>query len=183
MRLLPHLLTASRLLASPVIVWLLVEHRFKLALAVVLLAGVTDWLDGYAARRLGVSGKFGVVLDPLADKVMLVTLFLTLGFIHLIPAWMLVLVIVRDLVIVSGSLLLRMYRDIRRFRPSISGKVSTFFQVVLALLVLIYAAYPLNVLYWLAETALVLAAFFTVLSGSLYVRKGILMATYRWFGD
>lgn len=183
MRLLPHLLTASRLLASPVIVWLLVERRFKLALAVVLLAGVTDWLDGYAARRLGVSGKFGVVLDPLADKVMLVTVFLTLGFIHLIPAWMILVVVVRDLVIVVGALLLRIYRNIQKFRPSLSGKVSTFFQVMLVLLVLVYAAYPLTLLYWLAETALVLAAFFTVLSGGLYVRKGILMATNRWFGD
>lgn len=183
MKLLPHLLSASRLLAAPVIIWLLLEHRFRVALAVVLIAGVTDWLDGFAARRLGVSGKFGVVLDPLADKVMLVAVFLTLGLIRLIPAWMLILVIARDLVIVLGALLLRMYRNIGRFRPLISGKVSTFFQVVLVLMALVYAAYPLAVFYWLSETALVLAAFFTVLSGGLYVRKGILMAMYRWFGD
>jgi cardiolipin synthase (CMP-forming) len=183
LQLLPHLLSATRLVAAPLIVWLLIERRFREALAVVLIAGVTDWLDGFAARRLGVSGKFGVVLDPLADKVMLVAVFLTLGFIHLIPFWMLVLVIVRDLVIVVGALLLRRYRNIHRFRPLISGKVSTFFQVVLVLMALIYAAYPFAVFYWLAETALVLTAFFTALSGVLYVRKGILMATERWFGD
>lgn len=183
MRLLPHLLTATRVFASPVIVWLLIEHRFRIALALVLVAGATDWLDGFAARRLGVGGKFGVIFDPLADKVMLVAVFLTLGFIRLIPIWMLLLVIVRDLVIVLGALLLRMYRDIRRFRPLLWGKVSTFFQVVLVLLVLIYAAYPLAIFFWLAETALILAALFTVLSGGMYVRKGILMATYRWFGD
>ena len=183
MQLLPHLLSATRLVAAPLIVWLLIEHRFREALAVVLLAAVTDWLDGFAARRLGVSGKFGVVLDPLADKVMLVTIFLALGFIRLIPAWMLVLVIARDLVIVVGAFLLRIYRNIRRFRPLLSGKVSTFFQVVLVLMVLIYAAYPFAIFYWLAEMALALTAFFTALSGGLYVRKGILMAAERWFGD
>lgn len=183
MRLLPNLLTASRLVASPFIVWLLTQRRFRVALWVILLAAVTDWLDGFAARRLGVRGQLGVVLDPLADKVLLVAVFLTLGTIGLIPVWMLVLVIARDLVIVTGALLLRIYKNVRRFRPSLSGKVSTFFQVVLVLLVLVLAAYPLAIVSALATTALFSSAFFTILSGAVYVRKGVLIACGRWFGD
>jgi cardiolipin synthase (CMP-forming) len=183
LRLLPNLLTASRLIASPFVVWLLAQRRFRLALWVILAAAVTDWLDGFAARRLGVSGQFGVVLDPLADKVLLAAVFLTLGAIGLIPLWMLMLVIARDLVIVTGALLLRICKSVRRFRPSAVGKVSTFFQVVLVLLVLILAAYPLAAFSALARAALFSSAFFTILSGILYVRKGVLMAGDRWFED
>ena len=170
-------------MCSPILVWLLLQQQFRAALLVVLLGGVTDWLDGYAARRLGVMGTVGVVLDPLADKVMLVTLFVLLSVLSLIPAWMLALMIVRDLVIVTGALLLRIYRNIRKFRPALSGKVSTFFQIMLVLLALIYAAYPFKLFDVLAKIALVLCAFFTVLSGVEYVRKGILMTRRRWQGD
>ena len=183
MGLLPHLLTASRLVACPIIVWLLLTHRFKAALVVVLAAALTDWLDGYTARRLGVSGKFGVVLDPLADKVLLVAVFLTLGGIGLIPMWMLFLVIARDVVIVTGALLLRIVRGVRKFRPLTSGKVSTFFQVLLVLLVLIFAAFPFTPLYWLAKAALFSSAALTLSSGAAYIRKGILMSTGHWSGD
>jgi len=147
---------------------------------VVLLAGLTDWLDGYTARRLGITGNFGAVLDPLADKVMLVVLFLVLGVLKLIPIWMLILTVVRDLVIVTGALLLRIYRNVRKFKPEISGKISTFFQIVLVLVVLIYAAYPMHFLGVVAKIALFSTAFFTALSGVVYVRKGILMASNRW---
>ena len=75
MRWLPNALTFLRLGSSPILVWLLLEYRYREALVLVLIAGLTDWLDGYAARRLGTGGKTGVVLDPLADKALLVTLF------------------------------------------------------------------------------------------------------------
>jgi len=180
LRLLPDLLSLSRLFASPLIVWLLVERRYKAALLVTLLAGLTDWFDGYTARKLGVSGKFGAVLDPLSDKILLVIVFIAMGILRLIPLWMPVLAILRDLVIVTGVLLLRFRRNIRKFRPVVSGKVSTFFQITLILMALIYAAYPFRLFGWLAQLALLLAAFFTVWSGGVYIRKGILMATYRW---
>jgi len=181
--LLPDLLSFTRLLASPFIVWLLIGHQYQIALLLTLVAGLTDWLDGYAARRLGVSGQFGVVLDPLADKIMLVIVFVGLGVLGLIPMWMLVLAIARDLVIVTGALLLRIFRNARKFRPVFIGKVSTFFQIVLVLLTLIYAAYPLGVFDWLTRIALFSSAFFTTWSGATYIRKGILMARRQWSGD
>ena len=137
-----------------------------------MIAGVTDWLDGFLARRLGTSGRIGVVLDPLADKVLLVTLFLALGAARLMPAWLVVLVIGRDVVIVAGALLLRTLRGQRRFLPSVLGKISTFFQIVLVLQALLYAVFSNEFFSLLKSAAAVLAAVFTVLSGADYVRRG-----------
>jgi cardiolipin synthase (CMP-forming) len=175
LRQLPNLLTLIRLFASPVLAFLLFRNRFKEALAVVLVAGVTDWLDGFTARKLGINNTAGVFLDPMADKIMLVTLFVVLAAIHLISGWMLALVLGRDLVIVSGAGLLRAFRGYHRFLPSILGKVSTFFQIVLVFLVLTRAAYPYRFLLWLETLAILLCALFTALSGLDYVRRGIEM--------
>ncbi len=172
----PNALTLSRLLASPLLAWLLLRHEYRLGLLLVAAAGVTDWLDGYTARKLGVTGKIGVLLDPLADKTLLVTLFLALGASLLVPLWMLALAIGRDLVIVIGALLLRIFRNRRKFIPTILGKISTFFQIVFVLLVLIRAAVPFPAwLTWLDDAALLLTAVFTTASGLDYVRRGIIM--------
>lgn len=176
LRYLPNFLTALRLVSVPFVVWLLAARAFRPALALVLVAGFTDWLDGFAARRLGVAGKAGAVFDPLADKAMLVALFLALGAIGRIPLWMVALAVVRDLVIVTGALLLRALRGVRRFSPSLLGKVSTFFQIILVLMVLVHAAFPGSYGGWLALAALALSALFTFLSGADYVRRGIVLA-------
>ena len=176
MRQIPHSLTLLRIILSPLLVWLILKSNFGTALGVVVLAGVTDWLDGYAARKLGVMGRLGAILDPMADKLMLVTLFFVLAYVALIPIWLLVLVMGRDLVIVSGALLVRIFRNIRKFVPSIIGKVSTFFQIVFVFLVLLYAAVPIPFVHFLEILALILTTLFTTLSGIGYVRLGIRMA-------
>ncbi len=176
LRSIPHLITFIRLLCSPLVAWLLFQARFGLALGLVFLAGFTDWLDGYAARRLKSSGKIGVIFDPLADKVLLVTLFAVLAVLNVIPSWMFGLAMARDLVIVGGAMLVRIFRGIRQFLPTILGKISTFFQIVLVLLALSFAAFPKPTLLWLKYTALAMSALFTFLSGLDYVRIGIGMA-------
>ncbi len=158
------------------LVWLIVQASFETALGIVVLAGVTDWLDGYAARKLGVMGKLGTILDPMADKLMLVTLFFALAYVGLIPLWLLALVMGRDVVVVTGALLVRIFRNIRKFAPSMVGKVSTFFQIVFVLLVLLYAAAPIGFFHLLEILALILTALFTTLSGASYIRLGIRMA-------
>jgi cardiolipin synthase len=166
-------------LCAPFIAWLLYSSHFRAALILLFLAALSDWFDGFTARRLNSAGQLGVILDPLADKVLLVTLFVALGVLRLIPLWMLSLAVGRDLVIVIGALLVRLLRGTRKFLPSTLGKVSTFFQIVLVLLALLYAAFPLQILLWLKYTALCLSAFFTALSGFDYVRRGILIARRR----
>jgi cardiolipin synthase len=179
LRAIPHLITVFRLLCAPLIAWLLYSSRFREALVLLLFAGLSDWLDGFAARRLNSAGHVGVVLDPLADKVLLVTLFIVLSLLRLIPFWMLALAVGRDVVIVIGALLVHLLRGARKFLPSMLGKVSTFFQIVLILLALLYAAFPFRGFLWLEYIALFLSAFFTIVSGLDYVRRGVLIARGR----
>ena len=175
MRHLPNLLTLLRLFAAPFLAWLIVEGSYRSAIALVAFAGVTDWFDGFTARKLGVAGRSGVILDPLADKVLLVTLFFALAYAGLLPLWLLGLVMGRDLVIVTGALLLRMLRNVRKFVPSMLGKVSTFFQIVFVLLVLLWAAWPLRLLAVLKMLSLILTTIFTAWSGVGYVRLGVVL--------
>jgi cardiolipin synthase (CMP-forming) len=156
--------------------WFLLRYRFREALVAGLVAGLTDWFDGVAARRLHVSGRIGVILDPLADKTLLVTLFLAIGYIRLVPHWLIYLVIGRDAVIVAGALALRFLRGIPKFLPSTLGKISTFFQILLVLLVLVHASFPYEMLLWLQNIAQLLCAFFTVASGLDYIRRGVQMS-------
>ena len=174
--LLPNSLSFLRVLISPLVAWQLYTRSYRAALVVLILAGVTDWLDGYSARKLGIPNPKGVVIDPMADKILLVTVFLTLALLALLPLWLFVVAAVRDIVIVTGVLLLRWLRNRRQFLPSTVGKVSTFFQIVLALLAVLYAAFPYDWLNWLKITGIILTAIFTVLSGLDYVRQGIRMA-------
>lgn len=176
MRQIPNFITSLRLLSAPVLVWLLIQSEFKAALAVVVFAGITDWLDGFTARHFGASGRVGVVLDPLADKTLLVVLFIALAVLKLIPLWLMILVIARDLVIVTGALLLRVFRNIRKFAPTLLGKVSTFFQIVFVLLVVCAAAFPGKLFNALRDVALVCTTVFTSLSGFGYIRIGIRLA-------
>jgi cardiolipin synthase (CMP-forming) len=161
------------------------QHRLALALATTFAVGLTDWLDGWAARHLnGGETKLGLILDPLADKAMLVTLFLCCGPAGLIPIWLVVLVMGRDLVIVAGASLVRAVKGPMKFSPMAVGKVSTFFQILSILLVLIlgiwegHAPDPRNTgwLRVLVDLSLAETAFFTAISGLGYIRRGIAMA-------
>ena len=176
MRHIPNLITFLRLIAAPLAAWLLAEARYREALSVVILAGITDWLDGFAARHLKSTDKTGVIFDPLADKVLLVVVFVALTVVHLVPFWMLLLALIRDVVIVVGALLLRILRNIKKFLPSILGKISTFFQIMLVLMVLLDSAFPHPVFHILRIAALALAALFTFISGVDYIRRGIEMS-------
>jgi cardiolipin synthase len=175
LRQLPNIISGLRLVAAPVIALLIAQTHYRAALGITILAGLTDWADGFTARKLNAAGKTGVILDPLADKVLLVVLFVQLALNNLIPLWMLLLALGRDFVIVIGALVIRLVRNIRRFLPSLLGKVSTFFQIMLVLMVLFEAAFPHPLLNALRIAALVLAALFTTLSGIDYIRRGVQM--------
>lgn len=188
----PNLISLARLLSAPWLGWLVLQHRFGLALAATFAVGMTDWLDGWAARHLnGGETKVGVVLDPLADKFMLVTLFLCCGPAGLIPIWLVALVLGRDLVIVVGATLVRVVKGPMKFTPMAVGKVSTFFQILSVMLALILGIFegsasggseskaPSGSLGWLrilVDLCLAETAFFTAISGLGYIRRGIGMA-------
>lgn len=174
---LPNFLSIIRLLSAPVVGWLILEQRLAPALVLSLIAGASDWLDGYLARRLGSTSKVGVYLDPAADKLLLATAFICLGVIGQIPKWLMGLVIGRDLVIVIGAFLLWRLRKRTDFEPVFSGKASTAFQILTVLAILLENAFSTKLLYGVKMLGFAGATLFTCISGYLYVLKGIRMAS------
>src|ERR1043166_7931993 len=145
----PNLLTVFRMVLIPVFVSLLFYQRFVLALAVFVSAGVTDGLDGLLARRFNQKSQLGTILDPIADKLMLVTAFVVLSMrsvftqplpSHLpVPFWVTVAVISRDFFILVGAAAINVVTGFRGFRPSLPGKVSTLVQIVAVAIVILAA--------------------------------------------
>ena len=135
----PNMLTVFRMVLIPVFVTLLFYQRFLWALAVFVLAGLTDGLDGLLARRFGQQSQLGTILDPIADKLMLVTAFVVLSMrsvfpqplpSHLpVPFWVTVAVISRDVFIIVGAAAINVMTGFRGFRPSWLGKLNTTIQI------------------------------------------------------
>ena len=102
---LPNFITIARLIGVPLIVWLMIADRFVEATVLFILAGLSDAADGFIAKRFNAASELGAYLDPVADKALLVSVFCTLGFKGVLPAWLIVLVVSRDLFIIGGMLL------------------------------------------------------------------------------
>jgi cardiolipin synthase len=135
---LPNLLTCLRIVAIPCFLILLEDLRYREALAVFVAAGITDGLDGAIARLTQTKTTLGAFLDPAADKALLVSSFIALGFMHAVPRWLVVLVISRDVMIVLGYFLLFvMTRETMAIHPSVSGKASTALQLASVAAVLV----------------------------------------------
>jgi cardiolipin synthase len=134
----PNLLTLLRLVAIPCFLILLEDLRYAEALGVFVAAGITDGLDGAIARLTKTKTTLGAYLDPAADKLLLVSAFIALGFMHEVPRWLVVLVISRDVMIVLGYFLLFMLTsETMDIHPSVSGKLSTFLQLLSVTIVLV----------------------------------------------
>lgn len=132
MRHIPNVLTVLRLLATPVVVWLILQRDLPHALILFFCIGMTDTIDGTLARRFNWTSKFGAVADPIADKTLLVTVFLTMGYMGYMPVWLVSLVMLRDLVILAVALILKRSDRVKEFPPSVFGKASTFVQLLTA---------------------------------------------------
>jgi cardiolipin synthase len=175
---LPNLLTVFRMVLVPIFVTLLFYQRFVLALVVFVVAGITDGLDGLLARRFDQRSQLGTVLDPIADKLMLVTAFVVLSMrsvfpqpvpSHLpIPFWVTVAVISRDVFIVVGAAAINVMTGFRGFRPSWLGKINTTVQIVAVGIIMLAASVPYGTGYYL-PTLYVLVFTLTILSGAHYI--------------
>jgi cardiolipin synthase len=174
----PNLLTVFRMVLIPVFVSLLFYQRFVLALIVFILAGITDGLDGLLARRFNQKSQLGTILDPIADKLMLVTSFIVLSMKavfpqplppHLpVPFWVTVAVISRDVFILVGAAAINIVTGFRGFRPSWLGKVNTTVQIVAIALIMVAASIPYGTGYYLPTVYTTVFAL-AVLSGGHYV--------------
>jgi cardiolipin synthase len=164
----PNQLTLLRMIFLPFIVINLVKHDFKWALALFVLAGVSDGLDGLLARTLHQQTLLGQYLDPIADKLLMSTMFLVLSIEQLIPWKYTVVVFSRDISILLISGVLFMIAGLRDFRPSIFGKANTFAQVAAVFFVLLLLVEPTRWV-WIARTTFLRATFiFTIVSAVHY---------------
>lgn len=130
MKHIPNLLTVARLALAPYLFLLMWRHEYRALLWPFALAGVTDVLDGFFARRWNASSRLGAYLDPIADKVLLSGTFLVLALTGAIGTWLAIVVLGRDLLILAGAGVLYLAKSRTRFPPSPWGKISTFVQVL-----------------------------------------------------
>lgn len=137
LRQIPNILTLLRLVLTVPIAWLLLQEQYALALLWFALAGASDGLDGFLARRFGWISRFGSIVDPLADKLLLVTSYVCLTLVGELPVWLTAVVLLRDLLLVAGGLLFHQLIGPFKVQPSLLGKSSTVLQIVLVLALLL----------------------------------------------
>jgi cardiolipin synthase (CMP-forming) len=140
----PNILTLLRILLVPLAIWLIISDAFGAAFFVLVAAGATDGLDGYLAKRFGWTTELGSYLDPLADKVLLVSTYVALGVRLMLPAWLVILVVSRDVMIVAAILLSVVLGETLEMKPIAISKVNTVAQIALALLILADAGFGLE---------------------------------------
>jgi len=176
---LPNLLTTLRIALTPVIVLALLAEEYQRAFAFVMVAGLTDALDGRLARRFHWESQLGAYLDPIADKLLLTSLFLCFWMRERVPTWLVALIVGRDVLILlmAGTALL--FTRFRQFPPSIWGKLNTTLQILLALVLVLAAAFPTTEIPWLTLALIWVTGISTAWSGIHYVGRAVKMVIMR----
>ena len=128
---LPNLITLARLLVVPLAVWLILVGRYGLAFWIFVAAGASDALDGFIAKRFDRRTRLGALLDPIADKTLVVSLYVTLGLAGELPNWLVILVVFRDTMIIGGFLLTQSIAVPKRYDPLYISKINTALQIIL----------------------------------------------------
>ena len=170
LRHIPNLISTLRILLVGPLAFCLLSKSYTSALGIFVLAGFSDALDGYLARRFHWTSRLGALLDPMGDKLLMVTTYLILGLQELIPMWLVLTVILRDVIIVSGGLLYRLLVGEVVIEPIISSKINMVLQVLLMFsLLLSLSLYPLPPI--LLQVLMWLVLFSTLISGSCYVSQ------------
>jgi cardiolipin synthase len=170
---LPNLITLGRILLVPVVVWAIGQGQWQIAFLVFVIAGVSDAVDGFLAKRLGMTSDLGAHLDPLADKALIVSIYVALGITGAIPRWLVILVVSRDILIVGGVMLAWFLGKPMRVKPLVVSKLNTVAQIILPSLVLGSLAFGLR--FERLEYAVMAAvAALTLASIGAYVREWVL---------
>ncbi|UCG63625.1 MAG: CDP-alcohol phosphatidyltransferase family protein [Deltaproteobacteria bacterium] len=168
----PNLLSIVRILLVPVFIIYMLNNRMLASLIVFIIAGVSDALDGFIAKVFHQKTNLGAHLDPLADKILLISAYVTLAIFDLIPSWLAVLTISRDVLILLGVLVLYLNRYPVRMKPSILSKATTCMQVVTILIALSNGYLDIQ---FLKVYSVWVTASLTVASGLQYMREGLIM--------
>lgn len=166
----PNIISIIRIILVIPIVILLLNERFGQALLLFAVAGASDALDGYIAKRYNCASRLGSILDPLADKLLLVCTFLALGWLGQLPLWLVMAVIARDGLIVTGGVAYHYLVGHYDMAPTLISKVNTFAQIVLALAaVLSLSIFTIPELDWFIGWMIYVALGTTLISGVDYI--------------
>jgi cardiolipin synthase len=169
---LPNLITLARILSVPVVVWAIAANEMLAAFVLFLAAGISDAVDGFLAKRFDMKSELGAYLDPLADKVLIVSIYVALGITHEVPRWLVILVVSRDLMIIGAVMLSWLVGKPIAVRPLVVSKINTVAQILFAGLVLGSLGLGINP-GWLLPVTMAAVAALTLLSVGAYVREWV----------
>lgn len=165
---LPNLISLMRLLTVPLIVWLIIAEQFSYAFWIFIAAGISDGLDGFLAKHFDTRTKLGAYLDPIADKTLLVSVFIALGAKGIVPSWLVILVVSRDFLIIGAALLSWMLEIPFKVQPLFLSKVNTACQIVMIGVVLGTTGYDIAIAP-VSVALIYLTGLLTVSSGAQYL--------------
>lgn len=165
---LPNLITIGRLVLTPAIIGFVIDEKWGAAFAVFVVAGVSDALDGWLAKTYHLQSDLGAVLDPLADKTLIISIYLSLAAGGNLPVWLAILIVSRDALILGGVLVAWFLARPLKIRPHFSSKITTAVQIVLAAVILAGQAYGVRI--GVLEDVLIAGvAALTIASASVYL--------------
>src|ERR1700683_514303 len=166
----PNLITLLRVILVPIVVWAIISGEMLLAFVLFVIAGISDAVDGFLAKRFHMESELGAYLDPLADKALLVSIYVALGIARTLPISLVILVVSRDITIISGFMLSWLVEMPMEVRPHPVSKVNTVMQILLATLVLAEKSFGFNTAV-LETIGIVLVAALTLLSIAFYLAE------------
>ena len=169
----PNILTISRIFLVPVFIIFLINHMPFHALLIFIYAGISDGLDGFIARYFNQKTLIGAYLDPLADKILITSSFVSMATLEMIPGWITVIVISRDVLILTGIIILYMWDVPIEVNPSFVSKCTTTIQLITLFVVLVAVAMDYSFLDRFLFYFYCLTAFFSITSGFHYTYKGL----------
>ena len=173
---LPNLITLGRLILVPMIISAIADGRWTLTFSGFLLAGISDAIDGFLARRFGWKSQLGAYLDPVADKALLVSIYIALALANVVPATLAIIVVSRDVMIVGGVIICWLMHNPLEIRPLLISKLNTTAQIAFAAAVLGGKAFSVSFGLWF-DASLVLVAVLTLGSAAAYLRQWLAHVT------
>jgi cardiolipin synthase (CMP-forming) len=165
----PNFITLGRVILVPVVFWLLLTGQLQAAFLAFVVAGISDAVDGFLAKRFKWETELGAYLDPLADKLLIVCIFVALGVTGRLPSWLVIIVVSRDVLIIIGVVLSWLMERPTPMNPLIVSKLNTAAQIILAATVLAHEAFSLN-LNGPVQILILLTALTTLISLAVYLK-------------
>lgn len=166
---LPNVISVGRIFLVPLVVWAIISGRMQFAFVIFVIAGLSDALDGFIAKRFAWQTELGAYLDPIADKLLLVSIYIVLGFFHHLPPWLVIAVVTRDVLIIGAILLSWIVERPVAMQPLFVSKANTTCQIILASLVMGNLGFSLG-LEPVISPLVWLVGLLTVLSAVAYLR-------------